>query len=85
MGNESIEASFLSIFALVSFFIFLLTSKYSHKINSGVLLDVDFTKPQAFHEQPISRAGGIAFLFSLSIFLEYIICFFLTFCTIISS
>ncbi len=68
MGNESIEASFLSIFALVSFFIFLLTSKYSHKINRGVLLDVDFTKPQAFHEQPISRAGGIAFLFSLSIF-----------------
>ena len=32
MGTESIEASFLSIFALISFFIFLIISKYSHKI-----------------------------------------------------
>ena len=31
MSTESIEASFLSIFALISFFIFL-ASKYSHKI-----------------------------------------------------
>ena len=38
MGTESIEASFLSIFALISFFIFLLVSKYSHKIKSGALL-----------------------------------------------
>ena len=68
MGNESVEASFLSIFALISFFIFLITSKYSHKIKSGLLLDVDFLKPQAFHQQPITRSGGIAFMLSLSIF-----------------
>ena len=68
MGTESIEASFLSIFALVSFFIFLLVSKYSHKIKGGVLLDKDFLKPQAFHESPVTRSGGIAIIISLSIF-----------------
>ena len=41
MGTESIEASFLSIFALISFFIFLVVSKYSHKIRRGALLDKD--------------------------------------------
>ena len=68
MGTESIEASFLSIFALISFFIFLLVSKYSHKIRGGVLLDKDFLKPQAFHESPVTRSGGIAIIISLSIF-----------------
>jgi len=68
MGTESIEASFLSIFALISFFIFLLASKYSHKIKGGALLDKDFLKPQAFHETPITRSGGIAAIVSLSIF-----------------
>ena len=68
MGAESIEASFLSIFALISFFIFLLASKYSHKIKGGALLDKDFSKPQAFHEFPVSRSGGIAAIISLSIF-----------------
>ena len=38
MGTESIEASFLSIFALISFFIFLLVSKYSHKIKEVLYL-----------------------------------------------
>ena len=68
MGTESIEASFLSIFALISFFIFLLVSKYSHKIRNGVLLDKDFSKPQAFHVLPVTRSGGIAAIISLSIF-----------------
>jgi len=68
MGTESIEASFLSIFALISFFIFLLASKYSHKIKGGALLDKDFLKPQAFHETPITRSGGVAAIISLSIF-----------------
>ena len=48
MGTESIEASFLSIFALICFFIFLITNKYSNKIREGALLDKDFLKPQAF-------------------------------------
>ena len=68
MGTESIEASFLSIFALISFFIFLLVSKYSHKIRQGALLDEDFLKPQAFHDIPITRGGGVAAIISLSIF-----------------
>ena len=68
MGTESIEASFLSIFALISFFVFLLISKFAHKIRGGALLDKDFLKPQAFHETPITRSGGIAAIISLSIF-----------------
>ena len=68
MGTESIEASFLSIFALVSFFIFLFTSKYSHKIKDGALLDKDFLKPQAFHDIPVTRSGGIATIISLIVF-----------------
>ena len=68
MGTESIEASFLSIFALISFFIFLLTSKYSHKFRGGALLDKDFLKPQAFHDLPVTRSGGIAVIISFSIF-----------------
>ena len=68
MGTESIEASFLSIFALISFFIFLLVSKYSHKIRNGSLLDKDFSKPQAFHDFPVTRSGGIAIIISLTIF-----------------
>ena len=68
MGTESIEASFLSIFALISFFIFLLISKFSHKIKGGILLDNDFLKPQAFHSSPVTRSGGIAVIISLSFF-----------------
>ena len=68
MGTESIEASFLSIFALISFFIFLLVSKFSHKLRGGALLDKDFLKPQAFHDVPVTRSGGVAAIFSLSIF-----------------
>ena len=68
MGTESIESSFLSIFALTSFFVFLLVSKYSHKIKNGALLDKDFSKPQAFHDFPVTRSGGIAVIISLSIF-----------------
>ncbi len=68
MGTESIEASFLSMFALISFFVFLLVSKYSHKIKGGALLDKDFLKPQAFHDLPVTRSGGIAAVISLSFF-----------------
>ena len=77
MGTESIEASFLSIFALISFFIFLFVSKYSHKIRNGSLLDKDFSKPQAFHDFPVSRSGGLAVIISLTI-LYFVRCFFPT-------
>ena len=71
MGTESVEASFLSIFALISFFIFLLVSKSSHRIKGGALLDKDFSKPQAFHDTPVTRSGGIATIISLSIFFYF--------------
>ena len=48
MGTETIEASFLSIFALISFFIFLIVSKFSYKINNGALLDKDFSQTSSF-------------------------------------
>ena len=68
MESVSLELSFLSIFTLVIFFIFLTVSKYSHKIKKGILLDQDFSKPQAFHHFAISRSGGIAVIISLNIF-----------------
>ena len=68
MQLESIEFSFLSIFTLLTFFIFLMISKYSYKIKKGALLDKDFSKPQAFHRYAISRSGGIAGIISLNIF-----------------
>ena len=69
MQTESIELGFLSIFALLTFFIFLLISKFSYKIYNGILLDNDFSKPQAFHIEAVSRCGGIASLISLFLFL----------------
>lgn len=68
MELESVEFSFLSIFTLITFFIFLVVSKYSFKIKKGALLDKDFSKPQAFHRFAISRSGGIAVIISLNIF-----------------
>jgi len=68
MQLESIEFSFLSIFTLVTFFIFLAISRYSYKIKNGALLDKDFSKPQAFHRHAISRSGGVAGIISLNIF-----------------
>ena len=68
MELKSIEFSFLSIFTLITFFIFLMVSKYCYKIKNGALLDNDFSKPQAFHRYAISRSGGIAGIISLNIF-----------------
>ena len=68
MQLELIEFSFLSIFTLITFFVFLMISRYSHKIKNGILLDKDFSKPQAFHQSAISRCGGVAGIFSLNIF-----------------
>ena len=68
MQLESIEFSFLSIFTLTTFLIFLTVSKHSYKIKNGALLDKDFSKPQAFHRNAISRSGGMAGIISLNIF-----------------
>ena len=71
MQNESLETSFLSVFALITFFIFLIINKYSHKIKNGILFDQDFLKPQAFHQYPVSRGGGMAGVISFNIFLVF--------------
>ena len=68
MQPDSVELSFLSIFAFITFFIFLIVSKYSNKLDNGILLDEDFLKPQAFHNESISRSGGVASIISLFIF-----------------
>ncbi len=61
MQYENIELSFLSIFALITFFIFLLSQKFINRY----LLDQDFDKPQSFHSTPTPRCGGIAAAISL--------------------
>ena len=68
MQAATIELGFLSIFVLITFFIFLFINKYSNNFKNGVLLDQDFSKPQAFHDKAISRSGGIASVISLTIF-----------------
>ena len=68
MQPDSVELSFLSIFAFITFFIFLIVSKYSNKLDNGILLDEDFSKPQAFHNESISRSGGLASIISLFLF-----------------
>ena len=71
MQSESLESSFLSVFALITFFIFLIINKYSHKIKNGILFDQDFLKPQAFHQSPVARSGGMAGVISFNIFLVF--------------
>ena len=67
MQHENIELSFLSIFALITFFIFLLSQKFIKKI----ILDDDFNKPQSFHSTAIPRSGGLSSAIAL-IFLIFI-------------
>ena len=76
MQTDSVELSFLSIFAFITFFIFLIVSKYSNKADKGILLDKDFFKPQAFHNEAISRSGGIASIISLFTFFAIYYLFF---------
>ena len=68
MDLQSIEFSFLSIFTLITFLIFLTVTKYSYKIKKGALLDKDFSKPQAFHQFAVSRCGGLAGIITLNFF-----------------
>ena len=68
MPTESVSLSLLSIISLVSFFVFLATSKFSNKIGNGILLDQDFDKPQAFHTVSVARSGGLGAIISLTIF-----------------
>jgi len=68
--------NFFIIFSLISFFFTFLIKKYSNFFFSGTLLDKDFLKPQAFHKEPVARAGGLAILFLFSLFiLSYFLIF----------
>ena len=71
MSASSESLSLMSIFALVTFFVMLLTKKFSSKIGQGILLDKDFDKPQAFHKEAIPRCGGIAAIICLIIFFTF--------------
>ena len=73
MQNNSLELSFLSLIALISFFVFLIIQKLSHKISNGALLDDDFNKPQAFHSFPVSRCGGLSSFIVFLILSEYLL------------
>ena len=62
--NNLILIFFLIGFGLFFYKYFLLIiNKYKPKL----LIDDQFTKPQAFHETPISTAGGVCIFFSLLI------------------
>ena len=65
---DDLSNSFISLIGFSSFLIFLITSKLFNKEKLDFLLDRDFNKPQAFHENLISRSGGIASVISLSFF-----------------
>ena len=75
MDANSIELSFLSLFSLLSFFVFLLFVKYSYKLGNGILLDNDFKKPQAFHSEAVVRGGGLVsvILLVFSLFIYYLL------------
>ena len=68
MDQNSFYTSIISLFSLVALLVTILTAKYSDKISNGIFLDRDFLKPQAFHEKPVARAGGISIFFILLIF-----------------
>lgn len=68
MEQEQIVLSFISLFSLIAFFISFLVQKVFSS-NSHILLDKDFSKPQAFHTVPVPRSGGLGAIIALSIFL----------------
>jgi len=63
--------NFFIIFSLISYISTYLITKYSNLFFSGSLLDKDFSKPQAFHKEPVARIGGLAILFLFLIFVLF--------------
>ena len=55
--------TYFIIFSLISFFTTFLITKYAKTLFGGSLLDKDFLKPQAFHDEPTARIGGFTILF----------------------
>ena len=59
------------IFTLISFFTIFLITKHAKTFFGGSLLDKDFMKPQAFHEEPIARIGGFAIFLLFILFIAF--------------
>jgi len=64
------------IFTILIFFLSIFLNKYSlfflKKINSNILSDDQFKKPQAFHENSTYRLGGFTIFLSLVIVFAYL-------------
>ena len=61
--QSEFNLTYLIIFSLISFFSTSLIVKYSNFYFLANLLDKDFSKPQAFHKEPVARIGGVAIFF----------------------
>ena len=68
MINETLMMSSMSLFSMLSFFTIFITHKIFSKY-SKILIDKDFKKPQAFHNKPVARCGGLASFISFIIFI----------------
>ena len=71
MGNESIEL-FLSIFTNY-FFIFLFKANILLNLRVVILLDEDFSKPQAFINQQFLEANSIIISLNLFFIIYYLL------------
>ena len=63
--------TYFIIFSLISFFTTFLITKYAKTLFGGSLLDKDFLKPQAFHDEPTARIGGFAILLLFLMFIAF--------------
>jgi UDP-N-acetylmuramyl pentapeptide phosphotransferase/UDP-N-acetylglucosamine-1-phosphate transferase len=63
--------NFFIIFSLISFLIAFFTSRYSNFFLNGSLLDKDFAKPQAFHQEATARIGGVIIFSLLNLFIIF--------------
>ena len=68
---ENINNSFITIFTLISFLIFLFALKISSFNRFKLFLDKDFIKPQAFHNKSTPRIGGLASIVTLVLFIIF--------------
>ncbi|MEK9955004.1 MAG: glycosyltransferase [Pelagibacteraceae bacterium] len=66
---QSLDINFYFLFFLLSFLIAFFLVKFSNKLFSGLLIDKDFSKPQAFHKKAIARLGGFIIMLLFGIFI----------------
>ena len=66
---QLLDINFYFLFFLLSFLIAFFLVKFSNKLFSGLLIDKDFSKPQAFHKKAIARLGGFIIMLLFGIFI----------------